>query len=293
MGTFKILNLNNSDYKNLDQKTFSLTHNLTNHPSLQLDHLMKVVSKHPKDKLLFSAELNKLDNNFDYALDDHKEVDYQKILETIKNTNSSYIAIKNPELNESFKDIYNDINSDLGLIMQELGIGSSPIEPMLWIFIASPNAITPFHIDRFSNFIMQIRGSKELAVYPPRNSTVVPTEITEAYIDWAGKSPLWKEETDHLATKYFFKPGEAAHIPFTSGHYVKNGSDDISITISVFFYTEKSLQWTKAMKLNNRLRKFGIKTNPVDQNKTMDSLKANIFTIENSLENSIRKILRR
>lgn len=293
MTKFKVLNLDKSEYQNFDQKTFSLSHNLVNHPSLQLDNLMKVVSKHPKDKLLFSAELNKLDNNFDYALDEQKEVDYQKILETIRNTNSSYIAIKNPELNESFKDIYSDINNDLAIMMKNLDIGDYPIEPMLWIFIASPNAITPFHIDRFSNFIMQIRGSKELAIYPPRNAAVVPTAQTEAYIDWTGNSPTWRAETDHLATKYFFKPGEAAHIPFTSGHYVKNGGDDISITISVFFYTKKSLLWTKAMKLNNRLRKFGINSNPVDQNKTLDSLKANIFTIENSLENSIRKLIRK
>lgn len=293
MSQFRVLNLDQFDFSTFDQKSFSLSHNIKDHPALSLENLGKIVKSHPKDKLLFSDGLNKLDNNFDYALDIEQSVDFEKVIENIKNNNSNYVAIKNPELNPSFKEIYDNINHDLSLMLKKLNKGEKAIEPMLWIFIASPNAITPFHIDRFTNFIMQIRGSKELAVYPPRSSEVVPKDVTEAYIDWTGKSPLWKEETDHLATKYFFKPGEAVHIPFTSGHYVKNGSDDISITISVFFHSDETMRWTKAMKLNNRLKRFGLNTRAVNQNKTIDSFKAGIFDLENGIESSFKKILRR
>ena len=40
-----------------------------------------------------------------------------------------------------------------------------------------------------------------------------------------------------FANKFAFAPGEAIHIPFVGGHYVKNGPEDVSISLSFFFGT--------------------------------------------------------
>lgn len=50
-----------------------------------------------------------------------------------------------------------------------------------WLFVASPGAVTPFHFDRFSNFLFQIRGSKELAVFPHFHKSVLSPEDCEKY----------------------------------------------------------------------------------------------------------------
>ena len=153
---------------------------------------------------------------------------------------------------------------------------------MLWIFIASPNAITPFHFDRFSNVIMQIRGSKELAVFPPRVEQIISQQDTEAYIDWSAELTPWNEELDKYAHKFQFKKGEAVHIPYVSGHYVKNGSEDISISLSFFFHTDETLAWSKAMKFNNRIRRLGISPVKIAESSLKDKMKAAMFPLVNA-----------
>ena len=242
---------------------------------------------------MFSKGLNDLKVNFDDALtEDTMKFDLIEIVETIRNSNS-YIAARNLELHPSFKDLYNNIISDVEAFMKANGTGTKAHEPMLWLFIASPGAVTPFHFDRFTNFIMQIRGSKELAVFPPHKEEVIKASDVEAYLDWRGQTPEWKDSMDVYASKFNFKQGEAVHIPYTSGHYVKNGMDDISITLSVFYHTDETLRWSKAMRFNHRMRSFGLRPKPVGSSVNIDGIKASLFPIANIISSASRKFLRR
>lgn len=261
----------------LDRSTFCIKHNLVNHPALSLENLAKMLGELPQDKILYSTELSGLDVNFDKALNvSEKGVDFNKVIETIKSTNS-YIAIKNPEYHPSFKELYADLFSDVSELLKANKTGDKPLDPKLWIFIASPNTVTPFHFNRYSSIIMQIRGSKELAVFPPRKEEVIKSKVVDAYVDWSTQLPAWNEDLDQYAHKYDFKTGEAVHIPFVSGHYVKNGSEDISISLSFFFQSEETLKWTRAMKFNNRMRKIGISLGAVGNSKFRDEIKAKAF----------------
>ncbi len=265
--------------KLLDRTPFELNHKLADHPALALENLAKVIADFPKEQILFSKALNNLSKNFYKELDvSNKEVDFNQIIETIR-TSNSYIAIKNPENHPSFKELYADLTEDISDLLKAHGTGTKPLEPMLWIFIASPGAVTPFHFDRFSNLIMQIRGSKELAVFPPRVEEIIPQKDTEAYIDWAGELTPWREELDKYAHKFQFKKGEAVHIPYVSGHYVKNGSEDISISLSFFFHSEETRTWSKAMKFNNKLRRFGVSPSKVAVSGLKDKMKAAMLPV--------------
>lgn len=184
--------------KFLDREPFRLNHKLADHPALELENIAKIILELPSEKVMFSKGLNDLKVNFDDALtEDTKTLDLNEIIETIRNSNS-YIAARNLELHPSFKDLYDDLMNDIGIFMKANGTGTKPHEPMLWLFIASPGAVTPFHFDRFTNFIMQIRGSKELAVFPPRKEEVIKTSDVEAYIDWRGQTPEWKDAMSML-----------------------------------------------------------------------------------------------
>lgn len=262
----------------LDRATFCINHNLVNHPALSLENLAKMLGELPQDKILYSTELEGLNVNFDKALNVSKTpLDFNKVIETIKVTNS-YIAIKNPEAHPSFKELYSDLHADISKLLKANKTGNTPLDPKLWIFIASPNTVTPFHFDRYSHFIMQIRGSKQLAVFPPRKEEVFSSKVTDAYVDWSGQLPAWDEELDQYAHKYEFKTGQAVHIPFVSGHYVKNGSEDISISLSFFFQSEETMKWTRAMKFNNRMRRMGLNLGAIGQSKFIDGLKAAAFS---------------
>ncbi|MBC7714647.1 MAG: cupin-like domain-containing protein [Rhizobacter sp.] len=274
----------------LDRKPFGFHHNLADHPALSIDNISKIIQELPKEKVMFSKGLNNLKVNFDHALNnDTKKLDLKEVIETLR-TSNSYIAARNLELHPSFKGLYDDLLSDIAELMQRNGTGTKVLEPMVWLFIASPNAVTPFHFDRSSNFIMQIRGSKQLAVFPPRVEEVISAKDTESYVDWSSELPPWREEIDLYANKFNFKSGEAVHIPFVSGHYVKNGPEDISITMSFFFHSDETFNWAQAMKMNNRLRRLGVKPSAIGVSPVVDSLKAGIFPAVDGVFNVARKL---
>lgn len=280
--------------KDLDRRPFEFTHNLADHPSLTFENLSQVITSLPEEKVMFSKGLNDLKKDFEQVLVDGKKgFDLNEVIENIR-TGNAYIAVRNPELHPSFKEIFEGICHDAGVFMKKNGTGKKPIEPMLWLFIASPGSITPFHFDRYSNFIFQIRGSKELAVFPPRVEAVISSKDLEAYHDNKPSYPEWNEEKDQYAHKFNFKSGEAVHIPYTSGHYVKNGMDDISITISIFYHSEETEMWSKAMKINHRLRRLGRIPKAVGQSRVLDRLKADValpvmdglYSLKEKLRNS-------
>lgn len=262
------------DVSSLDQKPFGLSHSLAGHPSLTMDSLARLIVEMPEKNVMFSKGLSEVTQNFEKILTDGKKgLDLREIVENIR-TGNSYIAISKPELHPSFEGIFGEIVGDIGGYLKANGTGTVPLEPEMWLFIASPGAVTPFHFDRFSNIIMQIRGSKELAVFPPRVDAIISSRDTDAYLDRAPSFPELTDAKDRQAVKFKFKPGEAVHIPFVSGHYVKNGLDDISITISFFYHSQQTKKWAKAMRFNHILRRIGLTPRPIGSAPVMDSLKA-------------------
>ncbi|RYZ75020.1 MAG: transcriptional regulator [Lysobacteraceae bacterium] len=266
------------DISRLDREPFKFNHQLLSHPALAMDSLSRSLPQLPADRIMYSKGLSDLGINFDRAHIEHGNgKTLEQTIETIR-TSSSYIAVRDPEDHPSFRELYQDLVDDVGRLMRGNGRARRAITPRMWMFIASPGAQTPFHFDRYSNFLMQIRGSKQVAVFPNFESSIVPPHECESYMDRAEAKPLWKPEFDRHATKFDFSPGEAIHIPYIAGHYVKNGMEDVSISLSFFFQTEQTRRWTNAMRFNHRVRphlaRVGMVPTPVGHRSSRDAAKA-------------------
>lgn len=266
------------DPNKLDHESFKFTHDFVEHEALSLQNLSDVLVNLPQDQVMYSKTLSDLNSNFDRAHLDHRN--NLSIEETIENirTSDSYIMVRSPEDHPSFKELYSLLLEDVNKIIRAKGVGTNAINPMLYLFIASPGASTPFHIDRYSTFLMQFRGSKMVAVFPQFDENIVPAVISENFVDYGPQRPEWSERIDSNATKFHFMPGEAIHIPFSAGHYIENGTEDVSISMSIIFRTNESQRWMDAMRVNNRLRKqLNLSVTPVGRAKTKDSIKARMF----------------
>ena len=63
-----------------------------------------------------------------------------------------------------------------------------------WIFVSSPGAVTPFHIDHEHNFILQIRGRKRLYTWDPFDREVVSERGQELFHDQHSRAGVvWDE----------------------------------------------------------------------------------------------------
>jgi len=262
----------------LDQQPFKFHHQLMGHPALSLDNLARVLPTLPQQQVMYSKGL--LDVGADFESTFSKKPKDRSLEETIESirTTDSYIMVRSPEADPSFADLYRALCSEVSALMKQRGVGTMPVDAQLYLFIASPNSVTPFHIDRYSTFLMQFRGSKQVTVSRPWDPRVVTPKDTEDYMAYVNTRLPWSPEKDAYATAFEFQPGDALHIPFMAGHHVRNGADDVSISMSIIFNTAQSTAWRHALNFNQRARKVlcrvGLGLNPVGSAPARDRAKA-------------------
>lgn len=265
----------------LDREAFTFGHKLMGHPSLSLENLGRVLPALPKNQVMFSKTV--LSNGDDFETTFRSRPRGQSIEETIENirTSASYIMVQAPEVDNSFVDLHRQLKSDVETLMRRRGISGSALDAKLYLFIASPNAVTPFHIDRYSTILMQFSGSKTVTVFPQWDERVVSAVDREAYVDYERTKLPWSEEIDPIGHAFEFHPGDALHIPFVAGHHVKNGSNDVSISMSIIFNTQESMVWRRALCFNNRMRrrltKIGVEPSPVGTSALRDHAKSGLY----------------
>lgn len=277
----------------LDRETFKFQHKLVGHPALSLESLSRSLPALSEGRVRYSKGLLKNGDDFESVMckGPPKTRSIEETIEQIR-LSDSYIMVDGPEEDASFKSLYRELISDVESVMRRRGVGTRVVDPRLYLFIASPNSVTPFHIDRYSNFLMQIRGSKEVSVFPQWNEQLVSQQNREAYIALQSTKLPWKPEFDTLATRHDFRPGDAVHIPFTAGHHVRNGPEDVSISLSIFFSTRESLAWQNALRFNHAtrgpLRKVGMKPAPVGHQAWRDAGKSYMWRAMRKVRNTLR-----
>jgi hypothetical protein len=267
----------------LDKQPFLFRHKLQAHPALSMESLRKAIPALPADHVKYSKGLLKNGDDFENAyMQQRNGLSLEETIESIR-TSDSYIMVRSPQVHESFSPVFRDLCADtLALLREQLGDHPGLLlAPRLYLFIASPNSHTPFHIDRNSTMLMQFRGSKEMVIFPQWDEAVVSDANREAYAAYENTKLPWSPEMDTRAKRFDFKPGDALHIPFMAGHYVRNGSEDVSISMSIIFNTPKSYGQLNALQLNHRLRGWmkplGLAPKGVGRDDWRDSAKSNVW----------------
>lgn len=266
------------DASRVDRESFVCGHKLMGHPALSLESLCRVLPQLPPGQVMYATRRLATADNFEKTFKQSPlDRSVAQTIETIRESDS-YIMVNSPQVDDSFKELYQDLIHDVESLMHERGLGTTAISPKLYLFIASPNSVTPFHIDRYSTFLMQFRGSKSVTVSDPWDDRVVTSPDRENYVAYVSTQLPWSPETDRISTRYQFEPGQALHIPFVAGHHVHNGPDDVSISMSIIFNTPQTMAWRDALNFNQRARKVlrpvGLGPGPVGAHPGRDALKA-------------------
>jgi hypothetical protein len=165
-----------------------------------------------------------------------------------------------------------------------------------WIFVSSPNAVTPFHIDHEHNFILQIRGKKRLYAWDPFDRVVVSERAQELFHDAHSRElVVWDEAWRARARVFDLVPGMGGYMPSTSPHLVENG-DEPSITISFTYYTDATRQRELLYRGNAQLRRLGLHPRPVGaspgRDRVVHAMLAGLTTAKNLVRRRLGKSVR-
>jgi hypothetical protein len=125
---------------------------------------------------------------------------------------------------------------------------------MVRAFVSSPGSVTPAHFDNDQNLIVQLRGTKTLAVgkYP---NVLTGQQAIEHWWDTMCSQNIETLPPEHV--NFELKPGMGIYIPPLAPHWTHTG-DDPSITLSMFFHTKASARYEAIQALNARLRRVGL-----------------------------------
>jgi hypothetical protein len=260
-----------------DEGAFRLRHTLLGHPTLELGNLARVVLELPREDVFFSSGLVPKDTDFDRAHLEHRTGLSLEATVGDLTRSDSYVMVRAPERHPSFHGLYRALLAQVEGLMQAQGVGRRAVDPMLYLFLASPNSVTPFHVDRYSTLLLQFRGTKEVQVSPAWDERVVSAQDLEAFAARSGVRVPYRPAFESAATRFTFGPGDALHIPFAAPHAVKNGPGDVSVSLSIIFQTEVTARHLRVMHLNHALRRrlapLGFRPTPANRSVALDAVK--------------------
>jgi hypothetical protein len=158
-----------------------------------------------------------------------------------------------------------------------------------WIFVTSPNAVTPYHMDHEHNFILQCLGRKTLHVWNPLDRDVVTERSLELFhAKLSRELVLYKEEHQPRAYSFALEPGMGGYMPATSPHWVKKG-DGVSITVSCTYYTKAIRRQKLLHRGNHKLREMGMEPAPVGKNTVRDGMKGAFFGMGQAMSRVLKR----
>lgn len=276
--------------RELDRLPFKFHHQLMGHPALELENLAKVIHSLPSEYVKYSKGLMRNGEDFENCNILHPS--QMSLAETIEcmRTSDSYVMVRSPQIHGSFQPVFRDLCGDVEFLLRQM-FGHRDrllIKPQLYLFIASPGSHTPFHIDRNSTMLLQFRGSKQVVLFPKWEPQVVTDEAREAYAAYDNTKLPWSEARDAFGQRFDFQPGEGLHIPFIAGHYVQNGNDDVSISMSIIFNTPESQAQLDALQFNHKVRGMGWTPSPVGRSSGRDQLKSLLWRARRKVRHTLK-----
>jgi hypothetical protein len=141
-----------------------------------------------------------------------------------------------------------------------------------FLFLSAPGAVTPVHFDPEHNFLLQIRGHKDMHVCPFASPEIARREL-DRYHD-GGDRNLDALPSD--GEKFGLDPGNGVYVPSFMPHWVQNGPR-ASISLSITFRTRASLRSERVHRINARLRQLRLSPRPAGSSPVRDIAKESVW----------------
>lgn len=256
-----------------NRKPFLLEHGLAEHPGFSLAQLFALCRRMPSQNILYRTGNIPGDADFGSSYDRYKQG--LTLDETLNHfeEKQAYICINNPECDAEFRPVIEGL-------LAEIAAQVHPLDPrMSWystyIFISTHDSITPYHMDREMNFLLQIQGSKTVYLWDQSDGEIMSSEQKDLLLAHVGNRPGYKPSFESKAMSFELRPGLGVHHPFIAPHRVHTGPK-LSISLAMSFRTRRSDMWTDAHRFNARVRRLGLHPGPVGRSALVDQAKCGV-----------------
>jgi Cupin superfamily protein len=137
-----------------------------------------------------------------------------------------------------------------------------------FVFVSSPNSVTPVHFDIEHSLLMQVSGCKTVSIGRFETGAVRRREF-DRY--WDGSHGRIEDLPPEIAT-YTMTPGRAVYIPPGTPHWVRNGPD-ISLSVTLTYFTAATVRENRIEDFNSHLRRRHMKPREPGRSAALDMVK--------------------
>jgi hypothetical protein len=154
------------------------------------------------------------------------------------------------------------------------------------LFITSPRRRTPYHLDRECSWLFQIRGDKDIHLFPRTDEEILPAEELERYWARDNSAGRYKPQYEDRAMVFALRPGNGVHIPVNVPHWLEN-KDNISISLNINFHFHDSVMGN-VWKANYYLRRAGLRPARPGRHPAADRIKSTAYTAVQHLKHRLK-----
>jgi hypothetical protein len=270
----------------------AVTHRLADHPLLQIDALVELGKRQQARRLVRThSTAATAGSSFADAPSLHPNArSAEATLAGIADA-GAWMSLLNVQADPVYRRLVDEVLDDVRPRIEARDPGMSFRAG--WIFVSSPGAVTPFHIDHEHNIILQIRGTKRLYTWDPFDREVVSEHAQELFHDQHSRQEVtWRDSFRSRARIFELAPGLGGYMPSTTPHMVENGPGP-SITVSFTYYTDSTRRRELLYRGNARLRRLGLVPRPVGASPGRDRAFATVLGGVAAARASVRRALGR
>ncbi|WP_437224264.1 JmjC domain-containing protein [Planctomicrobium sp. SH661] len=265
------------------KKPFLIQHNLCTHPLFSMERILELSRRLPESCIEYNA--GNLPVSIDPALTPRNGLSVEETIRRIEECRS-WMVLKYVENDPEYAQLLNECLEEIRPYSEPIAPGM--MQPQAFVFVSSPGSVTPFHIDPEHNFLLQIRGSKEVRMLDGTDSNIVSEEDLEGFYSDRGRNLKLKKSAEETGWTYQLQSGQGLHFPVTFPHWVRNGNS-VSISFSITFRTPDLDRRRALYQANANLRARGWKPWPVGKNSLRDSLIYTGFRLQRKLGQILHK----
>jgi len=229
-----------------------LAHQLLGHPLLELDAIAALAQRMNRKDVEYNAALLPIG-----VPQEDLPANGLSIADTIRSIeeNGSWMVRRLVQQDPAYRDL---LHSTLAELKPAIEAVTGPMLQLEgFIFVSSPDAVTPLHFDPEYNILCQIRGSKTMSVFSAEDEEMATPIFVENYHAGGPRNLPWNNAFEQRGKSFLLTPGDALYVPVTSPHWVRNGPE-VSISFSITWRSKWSFHEADARAFNKRLRRLGL-----------------------------------
>lgn len=230
-----------------------LEHKLCDHPLLRLEALAELATRIRSEDVEYNR--GNLPIGIDPAETPANGLSVEETVRSIEQC-QSWMVLKFVEQDAAYRELLHSTLSEIEhLVRPKTG---RMLRAEAFIFLSSPNAVTPFHFDPEHNILFQVRGRKTMTIFPADDEELVRGESHEIFHAGGHRNLPWDDGFAAKGQAFELVAGQAVYVPVKAPHWVLNGPD-VSISLSVTWRSNWSYREAYARQMNRLLRTAGLR----------------------------------